>query len=46
VFKIKQMTVRIEDGFYKDVKIALIEKEKSFNEYVIELIKQDLEKQK
>lgn len=41
---IKQMTVRIDDEFYKKIKVALIDKEKSFNEYVLELIKKDLEK--
>ena len=44
--KIKQMTVRLEDEFYKEVKYALIEKEKSFNEYVVELIKKDLKESK
>ena len=46
VRKIKQMTVRLEDEFYKEVKYALIEKEKSFNEYVVELIKKDLKESK
>lgn len=46
VRKIKQTTVRIEDELLKQVKYKLIEENKSFNEYVIELIKKDLEKSK
>ncbi len=38
------MTVRLEDEFYKEVKKALIDKDKSFNEYVVELIEKDLKK--
>lgn len=41
---IKSMTVRLDDEFYKEVKKALIDKEKNFNEYVVELIQKDLEK--
>lgn len=40
------MTVRIDDKLHKEIKYALIEKEKSFNEYIIELIKKDLKSQK
>lgn len=42
--KIKQTTVRIDDELLKQVKYRLIEENKSFNEYVLELIKKDLEK--
>ena len=41
---IKSMTVRLDDEFYKEVKKALIDKGKNFNEYVIELIQKDLKK--
>ena len=44
VRKIKQTTVRIDDELLKQVKYRLIEENKSFNEYVLELIKKDLEK--
>lgn len=44
VRKIKQTTVRIDDELLKQVKYKLIEENKSFNEYVLELIKKDLEK--
>ncbi len=42
--KIKQTTVRIDDELLKQVKHELIEKNKSFNEYVLELIEKDLKK--
>lgn len=44
VRKIKQTTVRIDDELLKQVKYKLIEENKSFNEYVLELIKKDLDK--
>jgi len=44
VSKIKQTTVRIDDELLKTVKYKLIEENISFNEYVIQLIKEDLEK--
>lgn len=42
--KIKQTTVRIDDELLKQVKYKLIEENKSFNEYVLELIQKDLKK--
>lgn len=44
VSEIKQTTVRIDDELLKQVKYKLIEENKSFNEYVLELIKKDLDK--
>lgn len=41
--KIKQTTVRIDEELLKQVKYKLIEENKSFNEYVLELIKKDLD---
>lgn len=41
---IKQTTVRIDDELLKQVKYKLIEKNQSFNEYIIELIRTDLKK--
>lgn len=46
VRKIKQTTLRIDDELLKQVKYKLIEENKSFNEYVIGLIKKDLEESK
>ena len=46
VRKIRQTTVRIDDELLKQVKYKLIEENKSFNEYVLELIEKDLEKSK
>ena len=42
----KQISVRLDDELHNKVKHLLVDIEKSFNEYVIELIKQDLEKRK
>ncbi len=39
----KQTTVRIDETLLKEVKKLLIDIDKSFNDYVIELIKKDLE---
>lgn len=39
----KQTTVRIDDELYKSIKKHLIDIDKTFNEYVTELIKKDLE---
>ena len=38
----KAMTVRLEDDFYKEVKKILIDKNMSFQDYVIYLIKLDI----
>lgn len=38
------MTVRVESGEMKKIKIMLIEKEMSFQEYVIKLIREDMKK--
>lgn len=39
----KQTTVRIDDELLKEVKRLLIDLDKSFNDYVLDLIKKDLE---
>ena len=39
----KQTTVRIDDELYKSIKKHLIDIDKTFNEYVNDLIKKDLE---
>lgn len=39
----KQTTVRIDDQLLKEVKRLLIDLDISFNEYVLDLIKKDLE---
>lgn len=44
--KLKQISVRLDDALYKEVKHLLVEIDKSFNEYVTELIKADLKKNK
>lgn len=40
------MTVRLDDEMHKEVKHLLVEIDKSFNDYVIELIKNDLNTRK
>ncbi len=46
MIKIIQTTLRIDEDLYKKVKHKLIDKGKSFNEYVTELIKKDVENKK
>lgn len=41
--KKKSMTVRLTEKEFKEIKIMLIGKSKSFQEYVMELIKKDME---
>ena len=40
--KKKSMTVRLTEQEYKEIKIKLINDDKSFQEYVMELIKKDM----
>jgi predicted HicB family RNase H-like nuclease len=42
----KQFTIRLDDETHKALKYLSIEINKSLNEYVIELIKKDLESRK
>lgn len=42
----KQISLRLNDDLHKQVKYLLVEIDKSFNEYVLELIKKDLEERK
>jgi len=44
VEKIKQITIRLDDDIHKILKYLSIDIGKSLNEYVVELIKQDLKK--
>jgi predicted HicB family RNase H-like nuclease len=46
VIKIKQISLRLDDELHKEVKYLLVEIEKSFNEYVLELIRKDLKERK
>lgn len=39
----KQISLRLDDELHKEVRHLLVEIGKSFNEYVLELIKKDLE---
>ena len=39
----KQISLRLDDELHKEVKYLLIEMGKSFNAYVLELIRKDLE---
>ena len=39
----KQTTVRIDDDLLKEVKKLLIDIDMSYNDYILELIKKDLE---
>ena len=43
---VKQISIRLDDALHKEVRHLLIEIEKSFNEYVLELIRKDLEQRK
>ena len=40
----KQISLRLDDDLHKEVKYLLVDLDKSFNEYVLELIKKDLQK--
>lgn len=40
---IKRQTIRIEESEYIDIKIKLIKEGKSFQQYVMELIRKDME---
>ena len=42
----KQLPIRIENELYEEVKQKLIDIDRSFNSYVIQLIKEDLRKGK
>lgn len=42
----KQVTIRLDDETHKKIKYLSIDIDKSINEYIIELIKKDLEKRK
>jgi predicted HicB family RNase H-like nuclease len=46
VEKIKQLIIRLDDDLHKELKHLSIDINKSINEYVVELIKKDLEKRK
>lgn len=41
--KIVQTTIRLDEELYKKVKHKLVDNNKSFNEYITELIKKDVE---
>ena len=42
----KALTVRIEDKEYIDIKIKLLKEKKTFQRYVMELIRKDMEGEK
>ena len=42
--KKKQVGIRLDESFYKEVRMFLIKEGKSFQEYVEELIKEDMNK--
>ncbi|HSQ89178.1 hypothetical protein [Romboutsia sp.] len=39
----KQLGVRIDENEYKKIKIMLVEENKTFQDYVLELIRKDME---
>jgi len=41
-----QLTIRLDDELHKEVKHMLVDEKKSFNEYVKELVKKDLDERK
>jgi predicted HicB family RNase H-like nuclease len=43
---LKQISLRLDNDLHKEVKYLLVEIEKSFNEYVLGLIRKDLEGRK
>ena len=43
--KKKSMTVRLTEKEFKEIKIKLINDDKSFQEYVMELIKRDMKRE-
>lgn len=42
--KKKQVGIRLDENFYKEVRLVLIKEGKSFQEYVEKLIKEDMNK--
>ena len=42
----KQVPLRLEEDFYKEVRIFLLKQCKTFQEYVENLIKEDIEKKR
>lgn len=42
----KQISLRLDDELHKEVKHLLVEIDKSFNDYVLQLIRKDLEERK
>lgn len=42
----KQVTVRLDDDLHKKIKYLMLEIDKSINEYILELINQDIENRK
>lgn len=42
----KQVTIRIDESTHKAAKIKAVTLDKSFMQYVVELIEQDLQKEK
>ena len=42
--KKKQVSIRLDENFYKEIRLALIKDGKSFQEYVEKLIREDMSK--
>ena len=42
--KKKQVGIRLDESFYKEIRVVLIKEGKSFQEYVERLIKDDMDK--
>ena len=42
--KKKQVGIRLDESFYKEIRVVLIKEGKSFQEYVEKLIKDDMDK--
>jgi predicted DNA-binding protein len=40
---LKQVSVRLDDALHKKLKYLMLEIDKSINEYILELIKRDIE---
>ncbi|HJG95727.1 MAG TPA: hypothetical protein K8V90_01340 [Romboutsia timonensis] len=42
--KKKQVGIRLDESFYKEIRLALVKEGKTFQEYVEKLIKEDMSK--
>lgn len=41
----KTMTIRLDEEFYKKIKLKALQENKTIKDYILNLVKQDLEKE-